>query len=309
MTCIDFLAFGIMIDDIVFPDGRTQMGVLGGGGPQAALGMRLWSDAVGLIANVGDDLPGALLELLQISGIDLSGLHHTDLPTPRAWQVLEADGLRTQLWRVPAHVIAAHLKHPVDRLPQPCQTALAAHIGIHPLEPDYLFIDSLRNLGLILSIEPFKAAEHPPTRLELERLVQSCSIFSPNLEEAQSLVGTGQPTQLTRAFLDAGADVVALRMGNAGALVACRREPTRGWHIPAVPIQGVNPVGAGNAFCGGFLTGWQQEHDLISAGCRGVVSASFLVEHTGLPMITPILKIQAKRRFDQIHSLVKEVAL
>jgi sugar/nucleoside kinase (ribokinase family) len=119
MTCIDFLAFGIMIDDIVFPDGRTQMGVLGGGGPQAALGMRLWSDAVGLIANVGDDLPGALLELLQISGIDLSGLHHTDLPTPRAWQVLEADGLRTQLWRVPAHVIAAHLKHPVDRLPQP----------------------------------------------------------------------------------------------------------------------------------------------------------------------------------------------
>ena len=33
------VAFGIIIDDIVFPDGATHMGVLGGGGPQTAWGM------------------------------------------------------------------------------------------------------------------------------------------------------------------------------------------------------------------------------------------------------------------------------
>jgi cytidine kinase len=35
------ITFSIIIDDIVFPDGSTRMGVLGGGGPQTAFGMRL----------------------------------------------------------------------------------------------------------------------------------------------------------------------------------------------------------------------------------------------------------------------------
>ena len=61
---MDFVTFTIIIDDIVFPDGRTAMGVLGGGGPQTAVGMKLWSDRVGLVANVGADLPDAARQWL-----------------------------------------------------------------------------------------------------------------------------------------------------------------------------------------------------------------------------------------------------
>ena len=60
------IAFGVILDDLVFPDGHTLMGVLGGGGPQTAFGMRLpalagWTDQVrvGLVAGVGHDLPNA----------------------------------------------------------------------------------------------------------------------------------------------------------------------------------------------------------------------------------------------------------
>jgi len=52
---IDAVAFGVIIDDIVYPDGSTVMGVLGGGGPQTAFGMRLWQERVGLAAGVGED--------------------------------------------------------------------------------------------------------------------------------------------------------------------------------------------------------------------------------------------------------------
>ena len=38
---VDLVAFGVILDDLVFPDGRTSLGVLGGGGPQTAFGMRL----------------------------------------------------------------------------------------------------------------------------------------------------------------------------------------------------------------------------------------------------------------------------
>lgn len=50
---IEYIAFGIIIDDIVFPDGHTQMSVLGGGGPQTAWGMAAAlgsGETVGLVA-------------------------------------------------------------------------------------------------------------------------------------------------------------------------------------------------------------------------------------------------------------------
>ncbi len=65
---IDFVTFGVIVDDIVFPDGQTRMGVLGGGGPQTAWGIAaaLGSGArVGLAAGVGDDLGADTLDPLR----------------------------------------------------------------------------------------------------------------------------------------------------------------------------------------------------------------------------------------------------
>ena len=90
---IDFVTFSLIIDDIVFPDGQTAMGVLGGGGPQTAIGMKLWADQVGLAAGIGDDLPAKAEQWLNEAGIDTRGLRYSkDWPTPRAWQVLAAAG-------------------------------------------------------------------------------------------------------------------------------------------------------------------------------------------------------------------------
>ena len=41
-----FITYSIIIDDLVFPDGQTAMGVLGGSGPQTAFGMKLFADPV-----------------------------------------------------------------------------------------------------------------------------------------------------------------------------------------------------------------------------------------------------------------------
>ena len=95
---MDYVVFNVIIDDIVFPDGRTKMGVLGCGGPQAAFGMRLWSDSVALVAAVGSDLPDNVRADLEALKISLDGLYDLGLPTPRAWQVMEEDGRRTEIW-------------------------------------------------------------------------------------------------------------------------------------------------------------------------------------------------------------------
>ena len=148
---VDFVAFGIIIDDIVFPDGRTEMGVLGGGGPQAAFGMRLWAEYVGLVSGVGQDLPENVLAWFHASGIDTGGLRVTDCPTARAWQVMEADGRRTQIFRVSGEAVGKQLGRTLAVLPESYRKALGYHYGIHPDEPVEGF-----NRDLHILVRPFR---------------------------------------------------------------------------------------------------------------------------------------------------------
>ena len=104
---VSFVSIGsAMIDDIVWPDGRTMMGVLGGGGPHAAAGMSLalshvyrtkQVEAVGLVSLIGDGFPDDALTILS-ERFDLQGCVRKPLPHPRAWQLFEHDGRRTEVF-------------------------------------------------------------------------------------------------------------------------------------------------------------------------------------------------------------------
>ncbi len=303
---VDYVTFGIILDDIVFPDGQTRMGVLGGGGVQTAFGMRLWSESVGLVAGVGADLPLVAMDWLCTSGIDTTGVRLTNFPTPRAWQVLEENGRRTQVWRVSSVAIGAQLTRKLDYLPQTYRQARGFHLGVHPLEADLGFIAELRQLGGVVSIEPFKPAERLPDPRELRELLEAALIFSPNIEEATSLLGRDEPLALLKGLLANGVEVAALRMGAQGALVARRGERVA-YHIPAVPVQVIDPVGAGNAFCGGFLVGWVESGDLRTAGLYGCVAASFAVEQVSVPVVTDEIRAEAQKRLAALRDNVENL--
>ncbi len=59
---------------------------------------------VGLTAGVGQDIPESCLAQLHNLGCDTQGLITYQRPTPRAWQVFEADGRRTQVGLLAVHV-------------------------------------------------------------------------------------------------------------------------------------------------------------------------------------------------------------
>jgi sugar/nucleoside kinase (ribokinase family) len=308
---MDFITFSLIIDDIVFPDGRTVMGILGGGGPQTAFGLRLWAERVGLCAGVGADFPPAAASWLAQIGIDTAGLRRSaQWPTIRAWQVLEADGRRTQVWRVPGPAIGAQLGRGVDKLPPAYRQARAFHLGVHPESPDLDFIRDLRAQGAMVSVEPFRGPTRPLSGAELRALVSAGDVFSPNEAEARQLVGEGDALTLAYRLAEAGAAVVALRLGDAGALVQ-RRDTGETWRIPAAAVPVIDPTGAGNAFCGGFLAGWVQSGDIRLAGLYGVVAASFLVEQVGLPPAASIhaFRVEAQRRLRLLENdAVEEVS-
>lgn len=305
---IEFVAFNIMLDDLVFHDGRTSMEVLGGGGPQTAAGMRLWSKHVGLYGSVGPDFPPALMKWLVESGIDLEGVRTNATQTARAWQVLEKNGMRTQVWRVKKEVRKEQLSRSIEKLPRAYHDAKGFHLGVHPLFPDHSFIAKLREIGGIVSIESFCPADRRPDESDLTQLLQAADIFSLNEHEAVSLVGEGQPKDLALRLISAGAKLLSLRLGGNGSLVVDGQKGLA-FHIPAISVQVVDAVGAGNAYCGGFLVGWCESHDPETAGVYGAVASSFMLEQIGSPALTPEIIQEGRRRVDRLWPKVRPVAI
>jgi ribokinase len=103
-----------------------------------------------------------------------------------------------------------------------------------------------------------------------------------------------------------GARAVAIRHSHHGSY-AWDRDHDRIWHIPIIPIQVVDPTGAGNSYGGGWCVGWTETCDSRMAGCRGTVSASFLVERIGLPAVTPEVRQLSRERLEYALEHVREL--
>lgn len=293
---IDCVTFGLIVDDIVLPDGTTHMGVLGGGGAQTAWGMAAalgCGAAVGFVAGVGADLDAAILAPLRAAGVDLSGVRISGLPTPRAWQVTESDGRRTQVWRVPPATLGAQLARRWDVLPQAYRAARRFHWGVHPDEPGVAaFAAELTGKGRTVSLEPFRAPQRPLSDDALRELLAACAVFSPTWEEATRITGETEPGAMLARLRALGGRVLALRRGPDGADV-WDLPAGRGAHVPAVRTAVVDTVGAGNAFCGALLA--RLDEGIGEAACHASAVASYLVEQIGLPPSPPDPRDYARR--------------
>src|SRR5947209_20608525 len=80
----------LTIDDVVLPDGTTQMSSVGGNSLYTALGVRLWQPRVGLVTRRGEDFPRDLTAVLHSLGVATDGVVDIRGPTVRNWVVYEA---------------------------------------------------------------------------------------------------------------------------------------------------------------------------------------------------------------------------
>lgn len=293
---LDVVSTTLIVDDLVFADGTTRMAVLGGGGPQTLFGAGLARRSppltLGLVAGIGGDgdCPRECVEWLVDHGIDVRGLIPTqNMPTPRAWQITERDGRRTQVWRLDERrgdELYAMLRPAHSSWPENAATARCAHFGVNPSRPDVSLCAALRAAGCgLTSVEPFTVAAVPLDASQLRALCGAADVFSPNEREARSLFVDGDshsPADLIRRMSDAGADVVCLRRGESGAMVydAGKNE---GYECPSVALKVVDETGCGNAFCGAFAAALSRGEGIAEGLALGSAAASVMLEHVGVP--------------------------
>lgn len=313
---VDYVTLSnLIIDDIVLPDGRTFMNTLGGAGLHALVGMRLWSDALGYAAVAGTDLGEAHRQALARFGVDLQGLLVRDgYRTARAWQVFEPDERRIEVFRTDLEAFERH-KITVEELPGAYRRARGMHIQWGSLREIADAIGALRranpDMVFVLETGPDHLQQPPDA---FEAVLPQLSLFSPDVAEAEAITGRTDPAEMCRVLLDWGAPLVALRMGEKGSLVM--GDNGAAWRLPAPPTTIVDVTGAGNAYCGGFLTGlgdgsssnfFPNGLSPLEAGLRAAVSASFALEQFGLPTWTTPPHQDAQRRLQWARDRVEEL--
>lgn len=90
------------------------------------------------------------------------------------------------------------------------------------------------------------------------------------------------------------AEIVALTLGDRGALLATR---DHAWRAPALPIQPVSTVGAGDSFLGGMVWALASGHGLESAFRYGNAAGSAAVLAPGTELCRPA---DVARLYDQV---------
>ncbi len=276
-----FISIGyIIIDDIILPDGARKIGVLGGGATHAVMGMRVWTDQVGLVSGVGGDHADEILSELE-GYFDTTGIRVAKpLPTPRAWQVFDETGHREETFQTSQEGMLSLLPEPSE-LKTFYQNIPGVHLHCSPENVPH-WVPHLRKLGCESILwEPHDEFCVPENRQLFKENSKLVDIVSPNLREGRILTKLEDPAEILHQLIDYGAPIAALRMGAEGSLVGSNQGEL--FKIPSYPVENlVDVTGAGNAYCGGFIVGLHKEKDLQKAGWYGAVSASFTLEQFGV---------------------------
>lgn len=296
---IEFVAIGsIIIDDIIDPVGRSNMGALGGGGSHAIAGMSLWSDQTALLSIRGKTLPATALDHLTAL-TDVQGIVRRDVPQPRFWQLFEADGTRQEVPRTDFEQFKEIPIRP-DECPAHFASAQGVYLQTATAAEALAWVTYLKNLNpaMVILWEPWEIFYTPDNLSDFQEIAPYLDIISPQTVELSRMIVETTPQKQAALLFDYGVSCLALRLGAEGSLVGTA---TALHHLPAFPAATVvDETGAGNAYCGGFVVGYiESDGDPLLAGAYGTVSASFTLEQVGVPHLPPDSRQQAEERLQK----------
>jgi 2-dehydro-3-deoxygluconokinase len=117
-------------------------------------------------------------------------------------------------------------------------------------------IDIARAAGAQVSFDPnvrLRLWDADTCRQTLRALLPQCDVVMPGSDEAELLTGESDPLRAARAIQALGPRLVLVKLGADGSLALSENGVER---VPTIRLERiVDPVGAGDGFAAGFLTG------------------------------------------------------
>jgi len=296
----DLICLGnLTVDDVILPQGQVRSGCFGGDAIYAVLGGQLWSDRVRFVAPTGSDFPETMTEALRSSGLDCAGMPIRDLPVIRNKVHYKADGQRHWTLLSDPDNFFPLSPAPAD-IPKHFLNAKAFLILAMDMQAQSNLAAFLASNNALVALDP-QEDYIPGNEQKLLDILQYVDIFMPSLAEVELLLKTNDVEHAAERLADYGPKIIVIKLGTNGSLIYSAAD-NRFIRIPMFTTTTVDTTGAGDSYCGGFMTAYAQEKNLIKAGLAGAVAASFAVEGFGLSHMFHIDPADARNRFKKLST-------
>ena len=295
----DLVVLGnLLVDDLVFPDGRTRMGQPGGAALYASLGASLFGMRTGLSSWRGTDYPAAALDALAARGVDLDGLRELNRTSLRTWLLYE--GRRRQVIHHLDGPTHAEVSPEPEQVPAAWLEAPAFHLAPMPFDVQRRLLAALgQRAGARLSLDPYAIVREDNLE-DWRQLLTGVDVLFLSEDDLEISGTADDPRSALRRLAGAQPPGSRLRLAllkrgeHGGVLYDAREHRFMEWEARAERV--VDPTGAGDAFAGGFLSAWLRAEPIARALQRGVVAASFAIEDWGAARILAATAEEAAAR-------------
>jgi 2-dehydro-3-deoxygluconokinase len=286
---------------------------IGGAESNVAVGLARLGHRVGWISRVGDDEFGkAVVAFLKGEGVDVSRVKiDKEAPTGVYFKEMRRQNdIRVYYYRKGS---AASLLTPADLDEEYIASAKYLHItGITPAlsagcqETILTAINMARNNGVKIIFDPnlrLKLWKEDVARETLLRIASQADIVLPGITEATFLFGNHPLEKLGELLLEQGASLAVLKLGEQGAHYFT--DKGNQW-VPGFPVeQVVDPVGAGDGFAAGLISGLLDGlsiyHAVERANAVGALVTMVDGDVDGLPERDEIERLITKNNGDVIR--------
>lgn len=310
-------------DYIILPDHRVQIDIPGGNGLYAAAGLALWDSQIGLISRVNPDYPQEWIAQIAQNGIlahgiqrgaeqfeqrnfiaydDFETFHHdnpvshfaqTKEPFPRSLlgflqpknELENPDTFREFQYRSPEAIVQK------DIPPDLFESSIAHICHLDYFSQEQL-IYTFRQAGISnITLDLSPAYMDPIFWNDVHRLVHNVTAVFVDENHLKKLYRSraADVWQMAEDLGVNGSELVIIKRGLKGQWIYDHHSKKR-WELPAYPFSKlVDPTGAMDAFCGGFLASYRGHYDPVEAAIHGSISASVSIECSGPLKILDIL--------------------
>jgi 2-dehydro-3-deoxygluconokinase len=264
---------------------------VGGAELNCAIGLARLGHQVSWISRLGNDPFGQkILKAARGEGVDVSRVRLTeDAATGLMFKEVRP-GSASRVFYYRKHSAAATLELEQFANIQAqilFVTGITPALSAHNRELTAAVVDQFRAAGSLVVFDPnmrFRLWPKEEARTVFLELAKRSDVLLPSLVDAEILCGKSEPEAMLDRLRELGPRRVAIKLGEQGVFFADEKNRS---HLPCFQVSEIDPVGAGDAFCAGVISGLVDHVSFAESVRRGAAMGAFSVsswgDYAGLP--------------------------
>lgn len=280
--------------------------LIGGAESNVAIGLQRLGHSVGWFSKLGNDPFGRfVMQSIRGEGVDTSACLFTDeAPTGLIFKERRSsDNVSVYYYRKNS---AASMMKPEELDEAYFSQAKILHLtGITPAlsesskETVFRAIDMAKRNGQTIVFDPnlrLKLWSEEEAKKTFKEIASHADVILPGLDEGEFMTGKETPEDIATTLIGDEDKTVIIKLGSEGAYYQSKSESG---YVPGFPVKNVvDPVGAGDGFAAGVISGLLRNESLELAVKRGNAIGAIVVSVSG--------DIEGLPRLEEVEAFMKQ---